>query len=131
MLLRTAKRVFQYLKGTWEYGITFSKKDPHGRGPFLYAFSDTSDADDQFARRTTGGFVVFYNGSPVSWNTGLQRLTTLSTCESEYVEAALATKEILSLSYFGMLGFHKNDLLPFTRITRLQCGYWKTLLLVV
>eukprot|EP00961_Rhodomonas_salina_P296844 3936705-Rhodomonas_salina.2 len=96
-LIRAARRIFQYLKGTRLHGITFYTNDPSGRTTKLYAYSDASDADDPIARRTTGGYIVFYNGSPVAWSTGLLRLTTLSTCESEYVQAALAAKEILYL----------------------------------
>ncbi len=55
ILLRAAKHVFQYLKGTREYGITFYNIDPQQLGPFLYAFSDTSDTDNHFEWRTTDG----------------------------------------------------------------------------
>eukprot|EP00961_Rhodomonas_salina_P255316 3450595-Rhodomonas_salina.1 len=78
-LIKAAKQVLRYLKGTLTMGITFYRHDPLGRGKKLYAYCDTSDADDSFKRRSTGGYVCYYNGSPVSWSTGLQRLTTLST----------------------------------------------------
>eukprot|EP00961_Rhodomonas_salina_P071398 958917-Rhodomonas_salina.1 len=105
-LIGAARRIFQYLKGTRTHGITFYKTNPTNRKATLYAYSDASDADDPIARRTTGGYIVFYNGSPVSWSTGLQRLTTLSTCESEYVQAALAAKEILYLREMLLFAGH-------------------------
>eukprot|EP00961_Rhodomonas_salina_P184426 2490327-Rhodomonas_salina.2 len=63
----------------------------------LYAYCDASDADNSFERCSTGGYVCYFNGSPVSWSTGLQLLTTLSMCESEYMQAALTAKEVLYL----------------------------------
>ena len=108
-LIKAAKQVLRYLKGTREYGITFFKNDPLGRGAKLYAYCDASDADDPIKRRSTGGYVVFYNGSPVSWSTGLQRLTTLSTCESEYVQAALTAKEVLYLREILQFAGHKQS----------------------
>eukprot|EP00961_Rhodomonas_salina_P133305 1793378-Rhodomonas_salina.1 len=82
-LIKAAKQVLQYLKGTQTMGITFYQHDPLSGGKKLYSYCDASYADDSFKRRSTGGYVCYYNGSPVSWSTGLQRLTTLSTCESE------------------------------------------------
>ena len=123
-LITAAKQVFRYLKGTKYEGITFFKKDPlRARIPKtqvgklraemftdgLYAFSDSSDADDPVKKRSTGGFIVFYNGSPVSWSSGLQRLTTLSTCESEYIQAALTCKEVLYLREMLEFAFFKQD----------------------
>lgn len=111
-LIVAARKVFRYLKTTRGFGITFFRKDPlRSKIPAtevgalraeqfsdkLYSFSDASDADDPVKKRSTGGYIVFYNGSPVSWSSGLQRLTTLSTCESEYVQAALTCKEVLYL----------------------------------
>eukprot|EP00961_Rhodomonas_salina_P052932 709697-Rhodomonas_salina.1 len=74
----------------------------------LYAYCDASDADDSFKRRSTGGYVCYFNGSPVSWSTGLQQLTTLSTCESEYVQAALTAKEVLYLQELLHYAGHKQ-----------------------
>jgi len=96
-LMKAARNVFRYLKQTRTWGITFFRQDPitdetattglkvslfkgHKRKDKLLAFSDASDADDPLKRRSTGGYLVTYNGSPVSWSSGLQRLTTLSTC---------------------------------------------------
>ncbi len=88
----------------------FYRTDPNGIGSKLYAFADSSEADDPIQRRSTGGYIVYYNGSPVAWSTGLQRLTTLSTCESEYVQAALATKEVLYLQeLFEYAGHGQQD----------------------
>eukprot|EP00961_Rhodomonas_salina_P052346 702701-Rhodomonas_salina.1 len=88
------------------HGITFYKTNPTNWKATLYSYSDASYADDPIARRTTGGYIVFYNGSPVSWSTGLQRLTTLWTCESKYVQAALAAKEILYLQEMLLFAGH-------------------------
>eukprot|EP00961_Rhodomonas_salina_P234678 3171688-Rhodomonas_salina.2 len=45
-LIRAAKRVFRYVKGTKLKGIQFSARPPSGRtSNTLYAYADTSDAD--------------------------------------------------------------------------------------
>ena len=69
----------------------------------MYAYTDSSDADCPFTRKSTGGFVVMLNGSPISWMSALQKLVTLSTCESEYVQACLAEQEIAYLREVMML----------------------------
>ena len=69
----------------------------------MYAYTDSSDADCPFTRKSTGGFVVMLNGSPISWMSALQKLVTLSTCESEYVQACLAAQEVAYLREVMML----------------------------
>ena len=66
-LIKAAQHVSQYLKGTCDKGITFFHVDPLSTAAKpkkqLYAYSNASNADNLINRRTTGGFVVFLNGS--------------------------------------------------------------------
>ncbi len=63
----------------------------------MYAYADSSDTDCPFSRRSTGGFVIFVNRSAVSWLSALQRLVTLSSCESDCMQACIAAQEIVYL----------------------------------
>eukprot|EP00961_Rhodomonas_salina_P289991 3918460-Rhodomonas_salina.2 len=83
-IVRLAHRVFAYLKLTAHYclrmrgGISPDSQDNN----MLRAYSDSSDGDDAFTSRSTGGYLLYLNGSLVSWQSKLQKLITLSSCES-------------------------------------------------
>ena len=64
----------------------------------LYVYFDSSDADYKITGKSTDGkFVIFLNGILIAWRSGRQSIVTLSTCESEYVQATLTAIEILHL----------------------------------
>ena len=98
-----ARRVVKYLMGTRDFKITWStspgklKREEVNR---LWACADASFAADVITRRSHGGYIVFLNGGPISWKSGLQKLVTLSTCESEFVTLCSA---ILELRYLRQL----------------------------
>eukprot|EP00961_Rhodomonas_salina_P283185 3826967-Rhodomonas_salina.1 len=109
--VQAAHRVFAYLKGTANYSISFNPSGAVDRAAdeLLYAYTDSSDADCPVSRRSTGGYLVMYNGTPVSWSSSLQKILALSSCESEYIQAALAAKEVLHLrAIFNHLGFEQR-----------------------
>ncbi|KAF0713812.1 hypothetical protein AaE_011702 [Aphanomyces astaci] len=62
----------------------------------LVGFGDASWATKP-DRKSTTGFVWLVCGGAVSWKSVKQRIVALSTCESEYVAAAEATKDGLWL----------------------------------
>jgi len=75
----------------------------------LYAFSDSSDADCKLTGKSTGGYVIFLNGSPISWKSARQHIVSLSTMESEYMQCTLTAIEILYLrETIESLGFKQN-----------------------
>jgi hypothetical protein len=45
-------------------------------------------------RRSTSGSIVFYNGSPISWSSGLQPIVALSSTESEYIALSSVCTEL-------------------------------------
>ena len=73
-------------------------------------YVDASDADCPVTRRSTGGYVLVYNGSPIAWRSARQPLVTLSTCESELVQATLAGCEVMFvLHLLNDLGFGMDE----------------------
>jgi hypothetical protein len=91
------KRVFRYLKGTADLGITFKGGQGQGSGPACVAYSDADYANDPDNRRSVTGNVVFLFGGPISWSSKLQRTVALSTAEAEYMSLAETCKEMIWL----------------------------------
>lgn len=105
-LLVHLKRILRYLQLTKDYGLRVWAIDPLGHGLTLTVYVDASDADCGVTLRSTGGYVVYYNGVPIAWRSARQPLETLSTAESEYVQATLACQEVIALrNLFAELGF--------------------------
>ena len=86
------KRIFSYLKGTLNYGITFGNFDSRNK---LLAYTDADFASNQDDRCSTTGVILLLNGGPVSWKSQRQKCVSLLTTESEYVAAATAAKEVV------------------------------------
>lgn len=84
------KRVFKYLVGTAEIGITYKSG---GNDFVLEGYLDADFADDVETRRSTTGYVFMLANDPVTWASQRQRLVTLSTTEAKYVVATIAAKE--------------------------------------
>jgi len=109
-LIKAARRVFKYLKSTKDKGIWFRKEDPKGLGKNVLAvYADTSDADCNITSKSTGGYVIYVNGSPIAWKSGRLPMVTLSSAESEYIQITLACQEILYLrEVLETLGFKQT-----------------------
>ncbi|KAB2601163.1 hypothetical protein D8674_002168 [Pyrus ussuriensis x Pyrus communis] len=73
------KRILRYLKGTMQFGISYTKGDLQ-----LKAFSDADWAGDPNDRRSTTGLVVFLGNSPISWSSKKQQTVSRSSTEAEY-----------------------------------------------
>ena len=104
-----AKRVLRYLKGTIKYKVAFSSGNQEV-GNNLTAYVDSSHADDVDTRRSRCGYIVYFDNSPISWKTTLQKRVALSTAEAEYRAAALCTKEVLWIRrLLAELGFAQTS----------------------
>jgi hypothetical protein len=96
---RAAKRILRYLYSTRDKCLLI---DPV-REPFsLVAFCDANFGDDRDSgpevddkHKSQGGYLVFLNGSLVSWRSRRHRSRCLSSMESEYYEACEVAKEIV------------------------------------
>lgn len=84
------KTILRYIKGTVSKGITYFKDDG-----VLRAYTDSSFADDPDTRKSTSGYVIFYNGGPVTWCSRKQSIVALSSTEAEFVAGAECCKELL------------------------------------
>ena len=90
------KRILKYLSGTQDASLTFG-----GEEPLVFrAVTDSDWGGDHREMKSTSGFMMLLNGSPVSWTSRLQKKTALSSLEAEYVSLAEGLKEIL---YFRKL----------------------------
>ena len=61
-------------------------------------YSDSDFAQECPSRKSTSGFVVMLNGTPLVLKSTTQRLTAQSTAEAEYVALAAAVREIKFLA---------------------------------
>ncbi|PRQ50961.1 putative RNA-directed DNA polymerase [Rosa chinensis] len=92
--LVAVKRIFRYLKGTPNHGLTFTK------GPFLLTtFSDADWAGCPIDRRSTTGYCVFLGNNLISWSAKKQSSVSRSSTEAEYRALALSVAEVLWLCY--------------------------------
>lgn len=81
------KRVFQYVKGTIEFGISFNG------GKELIAYTDSDYAGDSETSKSTTG-VLLIRGGPIAWFSQKQRLVVNSTAEAEYRAAVSCIDEV-------------------------------------
>ena len=88
------KRVFRYLLGTKNWGLTFG-----GGKEGLEGYTD-ADGASQEHRRAISGYAFIIDGGAVSWSSRKQELVTLSTTEAKYVASTHAAKEAIWLRNF-------------------------------
>ncbi|GJV44213.1 zinc finger, CCHC-type containing protein, partial [Tanacetum coccineum] len=81
-------RVFKYLKGTMNYGLSYV-----GYHSVLEAYSDASWINHVEDSSSTSGWVFLLGGCTISWASKKQTCITGSTIESEFVALAAAGKE--------------------------------------
>lgn len=98
--LHAVKRILRYVKGTLDTGLVFKK----GNTSILYkhtplsvniqAFCDADWAGDPNDRKSTTGFVILMNGTPISWCSKKQSAVSRSSTEAEYRSMADTTSEL-------------------------------------
>jgi hypothetical protein len=60
-------------------------------------YSDADFAGDPVMRKSTTGIVFMVNCAPILWKSKLQTIVAQSTCEAEFVAAAMGVREVLWL----------------------------------
>jgi hypothetical protein len=92
--MRDALQALRYLHTYAGRGILFPYQQPI-RG--LEAFVDSDWAGDKDLRRSRTGYLILYNGVPISWFSGLQSIVALSSTEAEYIALSSVAVEIAYL----------------------------------
>ena len=75
------KHILQYLKGTIQFGITYTKQSS---GECM-AYSDPDWGRNLDDCKSTSGYLFAISGGPVSWKSKKQSSVALSTAEAEYM----------------------------------------------
>ena len=87
-----AKHLLRYLAGTTDFTLVYKK------GGFkLTAFSVSNWGNNPDNGKSTSCYIMFCK-APVSFRSGVQNLTAMSTMEAELVAGALAMKEVVFCS---------------------------------
>jgi len=98
--------VLKYLKGTINNKLVYEKDTSadtlttysiSSRKKNFLSYSDSDWAGDCDDRKSTSGFLVFYKGCLLAWNSSKQPITSLSSTEAEYIGLGHSAKEV---SYF-------------------------------
>ena len=88
------KRVLRYIKGTLNYGLTFTANCDDA---ILYGYSDADWRGDVETRRSTSGYVFQIQSNTISWCSGRQTSVSRSTTEAEYIALSNACQELVWL----------------------------------
>jgi len=89
------KRILRYLKGTASYGFHITR----GTSFILHGFTDVDWAGSIDDRKSTGGYLVFFGQTSISWKSGKQHTVACSSTEAEYKALADGTAEVIWLQY--------------------------------
>mmetsp|Transcript_31191 Transcript_31191/g.48263 ORF Transcript_31191/g.48263 Transcript_31191/m.48263 type:complete len:168 (+) Transcript_31191:1090-1593(+) len=91
-----AERTLQYIMGTYDKRLTYSSLDSRRRN-VLEGWVDSDFASDPDTRKSVTGYVMSFNGAPLSWEAKRQGCVTLSSSEAEFVAASQCAVEVLYL----------------------------------
>ena len=108
MVNKVGERLLDYLNETKCYRLVFT--EPEEPVKELDVFTDSSFAPS--GGRSQGAAVIFYGSNHIVWRAGRQQLVTLSTAESELLEAVEGT--LLGLSTKGLIAELTGKELPLT-----------------
>jgi histone deacetylase 1/2 len=89
----TVKCILCYLKGTTSYGFHITR----GSSFALHGFTDADWASIIDDRKSTGGYLVFFGQTPISWKSDKQRIIARFSTEIEYKTLADDTAEVIWL----------------------------------
>jgi hypothetical protein len=91
--LAAVKRVLRYVAGTLQFGCYYQRK----KEAQLVGYSDSDLVGDIDTRKSTTGVIFFLGGNVITWQSQKQRVVALSSCEAEYIAAALQLAKAFGL----------------------------------
>eukprot|EP00961_Rhodomonas_salina_P205050 2767961-Rhodomonas_salina.1 len=94
--LTAAEHMLQFLRGSYEDGITYSNPGPRNRNR-LAGWVDSDYTSDPDTRKSVTCYVLSLNNAPVSWKAKRQDCVTLSSAEAEYLAVSMAGQEVVYL----------------------------------
>jgi len=89
------KRILRYLRGAASHGLHITCSSSFA----LHGFIDADWVGSVEDRKSTGGYLVFFGQTPISWKSGKQRTVARSSTEAEYKALADGTAEVIRLQY--------------------------------
>jgi len=99
------KRILQYLAGTKNFGITYSKTADNPNNNIFHRFADAAFANHD-DHKSTSGYVFLAAGGAITWKSKKQMTIALSSTQAEYVALSKAACEACWLwSLFDELGY--------------------------
>jgi hypothetical protein len=105
-----AKHILRYLAGTKTHGITYTHTPDSDLSLIGYADAAHKNRDD--AKSTTGYVFLASNGA-ITWRSGKQTVTALSSTEAEYIAFWEAGKEVSWLrNLYNELGLTQTEPTP-------------------
>jgi histone deacetylase 1/2 len=98
------KYLLRYLKNTMDVGIMFNGNLSSVNT--VHAFCDADWGSNKINRRSQTGYIILFNGGPVSFTSVCQKTVARSSSESEYMSIAALIQEVLWIRSLLMeLGF--------------------------
>lgn len=91
------KRIFRYLKGTLDYGLSYTNSAETG----FIGYSDADWASDIYKRRSCTGYVFKLSVGAISWGSKRHATVALSSTEAQYMAISAAIQEGIWLKQFG------------------------------
>jgi len=89
------KPILRYLRGTASHGLHITRSSSFA----LHGFTDADWAGSVEDRKSTGGYLVFFGQTPISWKSGKQCIFARFSTEAEYKALADGTPEVIWLQY--------------------------------
>ena len=87
--------VIKYLEITKLAGLVLSPSRSRDGQDELLAYVDSDWAGDTYTRKSVSGWILYLNGSVLTWGSRGQRTVTLSSSTAEYVALTETVKEVL------------------------------------
>ena len=82
--LNAARRIFRYVRGTFDLGIFYKKEDDSK----MVGYIDIDYAGDIDDRKSTSGSIFMMSSGVICWSSKKQPIVTLSTTKAKFVATA-------------------------------------------